>query len=271
MLISVRHTTRFRYATRAQYGIQSLRLTPPSFDGQRVVQWTLKAPGMEKAVSFLDSYGNIVHLVTYEGAHDEVEVTAAGLVETEDRAGVTAGLPEPAPKRVYLRETTLTAPDEAIRALAVDSRSDDTVAGMHKLMHAVRDAVDYTVGATEPQTTAAAALAAKKGVCQDHAHIFISAVRTLGMPARYVNGYLLDGAEGDAEAHHAWGEVWLEGLGWVGFDPANRVCPTDRYVRLAWGLDSVSAAPIRGRRRGGDAEVLDVVVQVEQQSAQQQN
>ncbi|MEI9898968.1 MAG: transglutaminase family protein [Hyphomicrobium sp.] len=79
--------------------------------------------------------------------------------------------------------------------------------------------------------------------CQDHAHIFLSAVRSMGMPARYVSGYVVTGAEGASEAQHAWAETFVDGLGWLGFDPANQLCPTDRYVRLACGLDSASAAP----------------------------
>jgi len=92
----------------------------------------------------------------------------------------------------------------------------------------------------------------------------------LGIPARYVGGYLLTGDEPRAyDANHAWAEAYVEDLGWVGFDPANGLCPTERYIRLACGLDASSAAPIRGTRRGGFEEVLDVVVEVQQQSAQQ--
>jgi transglutaminase-like putative cysteine protease len=133
----------------------------------------------------------------------------------------------------------------------------------------VRDRVEYVAGVTDAHTGAAEALADGKGVCQDHAHIFISAVRTLGIPARYVTGYLVLDAPSASEAHHAWAEAWVEGLGWVGFDVANRICPTERYVRLAAGLDAGYAAPIIGSRRGGSTEKLDVSVEVQQQSAQQ--
>ena len=112
--------------------------------------------------------------------------------------------------------------------------------------------VAYEVGVTNTHTTAADALKDGRGVCQDHAHVFISAARSLGIPARYVSGYLLAGTGDEpSDANHAWAEAWLDGLGWVGFDPANGVCPTDRYVRLASGLDAAFAAPIRGTRRGG--------------------
>jgi transglutaminase-like putative cysteine protease len=99
--------------------------------------------------------------------------------------------------------------------------------------------------------------------------VFISAARVLGVPARYVNGYFLSGTLAPSEAHHAWAEAWVDALGWVGFDPANGMCPTERYVRLACGLDAGTAAPIRGAQRGGESEALDVRVEVEQQDAQQ--
>ena len=180
------------------------------------------------------------------------------------------GLSEPAPVRVYLRETGTTRAGDAIRELANRSCPSPTLDGFHRLMHAVRDAVDYQIGATSEHTTADEAFTRGRGVCQDHAHIFIAAARALKVPARYVNGYFLSGAEQPAEAHHAWAEVWVDRFGWVGFDPANRVCPTDHYVRLATGLDSASAAPIRGARRGGTNEALDVIVEVQQQNCQQQ-
>jgi transglutaminase-like putative cysteine protease len=148
-------------------------------------------------------------------------------------------------------------------------RARDPIDRMHVLMNAVRDKVDYAIGVTNAHTSAAEALSDGQGVCQDHAHIFISAARVMGVPARYVNGYFLTETDEPSEAHHAWAEAYIEGLGWLGFDPANGICPTDQYVRLACGLDAGSAAPIRGTRRGGTDEVLDVLVEVQQQSAQQ--
>ena len=129
----------------------------------------------------------------------------------------------------------------------------------------MRDRVEYVAGATDARTGAAEALAAGKGVCQDHAHIFIAAARKLSVPARYVTGYLHVAGEAASAANHAWAEAWLEGLGWVGFDPANHICPTERYVRLACGFDAASAAPVTGTHRGGGVESLTVDVVVRQQ------
>lgn len=270
MLLSIKHRTTYRYDTEANYAIETLRLTPPTFDGQKVVSWSIAAPGIESAARFRDGFGNMCHLTALDKRHDSITIEACGVVETIDRIGVARGLPEPTPIRVYLRATPRTAADEAIKDLAKASKGGCRLDQLHRLMRAVRDAVAYEVGATTPHTSAADALADGKGVCQDHAHIFIAAARVLGIPARYVNGYFLAGTPDPSDAHHAWAEAWVDGLGWVGFDPANLICPTESYVRLATGLDAQTAAPIRGTRRGGENETLDVIVEVQQQSAQQQ-
>jgi transglutaminase-like putative cysteine protease len=269
MLISVRHVTRYVYTEPVGYTVQSLRLTPAPFKGQRIADWQVRVTGCPKPLEFRDGFGNAVQLITIGIPHSELTIEAAGTVETEDCNGVVAGLGKAIPPRVFLKETPQTRPDAAIRALAQLVRGAGAVERLHALVAAVRDRVEYVKGATDAHTGAAEALGDGKGVCQDHAHIFISAARTLGIPARYVTGYLvLDGPD-PASANHAWAEAHVDALGWVGFDVANRVCPTDRYVRLACGLDAGYAAPIAGSRRGGAGEALDVSVAVQQQSAQQ--
>jgi transglutaminase-like putative cysteine protease len=270
LLVSIGHVTRYSFAAPATYSIQCLRLTPPSFDAQQVLSWTIDMPNIDKAVRFRDCYGNISHLVVVAESHSEIAIRAKGTVDTRDRAGIARGLVEIAPARVYKRVTPRTVPDDAIKALCADIEEGEPLERMHKLMKEINGRIEYVVGATGTQTTAVDAMKNGKGVCQDHAHVFISAARVMGLPARYVNGYFLTDDKGPAEAHHAWAEVFINGLGWVGFDPANDICPTDRYVRLACGLDAGAAAPIRGNRRGGLQEVLDVTVEVQQQSTQQQ-
>jgi len=197
MLIEVRHVSTYAYGTTARYSIQSLRLTPPSFEGQHVLGWEIKAPGIEKALTFCDGFGNLAHLAALAANHDGITIEAGGVVETEDRAGIVRGLTDPAPVRVYLRETAKTRPDKGIRDLARSAGNRDTIDRLHALMRAVREAVAYEIGATHEHTNAAEALADGKGVCQDHAHVFISAARVLGVPARYVNGYFLAGTAED--------------------------------------------------------------------------
>lgn len=266
MLISVRHRTRYAYDTETRYSVQSLRVTPQSYPGQRVLEWKIDAPGIDKALEFRDCYGNIVHQITVTKPHSEVVVEVKGIVETADRAGIVSGNVEVAPVTVYLRVTPQTAASDEIIKLASAGADLDYLGRLHALMHATRDAIDYVPGTTDAHTSASEALTDAKGVCQDHAHVMIAAVRSLGQPARYVTGYLV----GEAEAGHAWVEAFVDGLGWVGFDPANRICPTDAYVRVAAGLDAASAAPVRGARRGGGKEGLEVAVEVMQQQAGQQ-
>lgn len=272
MIISIRHVTRYRYDTPARYNVQSLRLTPCDLESQRVLSWEIKVPGIEKSSRFRDGFGNIVNLTSLARAHDEITIEAAGVVETSDTAGVLRGFIEVAPTRVFERVTPLTAPDEAIRELANGVEGEDPISRLHSLMHAVRAAVKYEAGATSATTSAAQALKRGAGVCQDHAHVFISAARVLGYPARYVNGYFVASDDPDeiAEAAHAWAEAHVGAIGWIGFDPANGFCPTDRYVRVASGLDASSAAFVRGSRAGGREETLDVAVDVQQKQGNQQ-
>lgn len=269
MRIAIEHTSRYRYDAPASGSVQSLRLAPQSFDGHKVVTWTVACRPDYPLRQGRDGFGNITHLVVANPPHHEVEIVATGLVDTEDRAGVVQGLAETVPLRVFLRRTPLTEAGESIAALVDRLPRGETVAWLHALMAAIRGRVDYRTGVTDTATTAQEAFAAGHGVCQDHAHIFIAAARHAGLPARYVTGYLLiDGSE-PSVAHHAWSEIWVDGLGWVGFDVANLLCPTDRYVRLAAGLDALHAAPILGTRRGGTGERLTVEVRVQQSAGQQ--
>ncbi len=271
MRLSVRHTTRYRYDKPLANAMQQLRLTPEDGPAQKVVDWSIEAPGIERATTYKDAFGNQVHMVSASGSVEDVEITATGVVETMDTNGVLGHeLDVDVPPRVFTRVTPLTQSNQAIRKLASNAEVEDKIGGFHALMHAIRDKVDYKIGVTETHASAISALASAEGVCQDHAHIFIAAARSIGVPARYVSGYLLLEEEQASEAHHAWAEVLIEGLGWTGFDVSNAMCPTDRYVRLTAGLDSRSAAPIRGIRFGGLEENLHVEVDVVQAAFQQQ-
>jgi transglutaminase-like putative cysteine protease len=179
MRISIGHVSRYIYSEPTKYSILALRLTPPSFQGQRVIEWRVSAPGIDGVKPFRDGFGNMVHLASCTDEHSEVLIIAKGVVETEDRAGIVRGLADPAPLRVYRRMTSRTMPTDSIRALAQEAVTKPDIRGMHNLMHAVRDTIDYRIGATTAHTTAAEALAEGKGVCQDHAHVFIAAARSL--------------------------------------------------------------------------------------------
>ncbi|MEI2807893.1 transglutaminase family protein [Albidovulum sp.] len=267
MILTVAHRTAYRYDAPIRMAVQSLRLTPSEFAGQRLIDWQVAVEGGQKGAGFRDGAGDWIESWSLRGPADRVTVTVVGTVETADLAGLLTGHREAVNPAVYLRETQATRADgqlaELARAAAVET--GEPLARAHALSRLVAEAIAYRPGATEAHTTAAEAMALGEGVCQDHAHALIAAARVLGLPARYASGYLFATEDGAAhEAAHAWAEVWIEGLGWIGFDPANRSCPDDRYVRLGSGLDARDAAPIRGIAQGAGRETLDVTVAVGQ-------
>lgn len=267
MLLTVDHVTRYRYDPVVRAVVQSHRLTPSRFEGQRVVNWTVTVKGGEMGGAFRDGAGDWVQGWTVKGPVSEVEVHVQGTVETSDLAGVLRGHREMAPPLAYLNGTPATEADDALRALADSARHDDPLAHAHALAFAVAGAIAYRPGSTHSHTTAAQALAQGEGVCQDHAQALIACARYAGFPARYVSGYLFASEDGQPhEASHAWAELHVPGFGWIGFDPANRCCPDDRYIRLGSGLDASEAAPIKGIARGLGVESMDVTVAIQSQA-----
>ncbi|WP_309668295.1 transglutaminase family protein [Tabrizicola sp.] len=263
MRLSVDHVTHYNYDRPVRSVVQSHRLTPSVFQGQKAVDWAITVSGGTRGAEFRDGAGDLVQGWTVAGPVSQVTVTVRGIVDTEDMSGVLRGHKEVAKPDCYISATGPTRVDKALAALAQSVNADDPLALAHALMGAVSDAIAYKPGVTSAHTTAAEALALGEGVCQDHAHAMIALARVKGMPGRYVSGYLFADAAGTAhEAAHAWAEVFVTGLGWVGFDPANRCCPDARYIRLGSGADAQDAAPIRGIARGGGREELDVTVAI---------
>jgi transglutaminase-like putative cysteine protease len=264
MLLAVRHLTTYRYAQPIASVIQTLRLTPRAFDGLTVIRWRVRGDRARGMPSYVDGFGNLVHLHAINRPHQNSTVLVEGQVETQDTGGAVRGAPEPLPPAFFLRTTPLTEPDAAIAELAAEGARGGT---MHDrllaLMHAVHQRVAYQRGSTDAATSAASALANGSGVSQDHAHLLIAACRALDVPARYVAGYLWTGAHGeDRWASHAWVEAYLENDGWFGFDSANATPPSEAHIRISVGLDYWSAAPVRGFRRGEAEETLSVTVEV---------
>ncbi len=264
MKISVDHVSRYHYDPPVRSVVQSHRLTPAECENQRVLSWQIDLPGGQRGGGFIDGAGDQVQGWSIAGPVREVVVRVQGLVETSDCAGVLRGHRERLPPVAWLRKTAPTAADAALAALARSVSGSDGLSLAHALSEAVGAAIAYRPGVTHAHTTAAEALALGEGVCQDHAHALIACARLREMPARYVSGYLQANEDGSPhEAAHAWAEIWIEGLGWVGFDASNGCCPDDRYIRLGSGLDAREAAPIRGIARGRTVESLDVSVAVE--------
>jgi transglutaminase-like putative cysteine protease len=269
-MLKVSHTTTYSYEFAARGMIQSLRMFPSVFEGQIVHDWSVRVetpngPGIRGGL-FRDGAGDQVEGWSVRGPVSQVSVIVEGLVETKDLSGVLRGHREIVPPEVYLRDTgPVTQADAKITDLAMTAVSGKTtsLAKAHALSEACAKAIAYSSGTTHANTTAAEAVAQGAGVCQDHAHALIAMARAVGMSARYVSGYLHASEDGSLhEAAHAWGEVYVgEGLGWIGFDPANNCCPDDRYIRLGSGYNATDAAPIKGLALGGvGQESLDVSV-----------
>ena len=264
MRLRVDHVTRYTYDQPVRAVVQSHRLTPTRFDGQTTLDWQVTVSDGLKGGGFRDGSGDWVQSWSILGPVSQIEVAVRGIVETTDLTGVLRGNRESIPPVAWLAPTPPTEPDVALSELAAGVSGGDDLALAHALAAAVADAIAYRPGATDARTTAAEALVLGEGVCQDHAHIFIAAARSAGVPARYVSGYLRLDETDDQEAGHAWAEAWLPDLGWVGFDISNVQCPDDRYVRLASGLDYREAAPLTGLRRGFGNESMIVTLQVQQ-------
>lgn len=264
MKIRIDHTSRYQYDPAVRSVVQSHRLTPVTCDNQRIERWQVTVPGGIEGGTFTDGAGDQVSGWTVPGPVSEVLVKVHGIVETTDYAGVLRGHRERVPPVAWLRATSATAADAALTELARGISAPDALALGHAICAAVGRAIAYRPGVTHAHTTAAEALALGEGVCQDHAHAVIACARVRDLPARYVSGYLQASEDGSPhEAAHAWAEIWIAGLGWVGFDASNNCCPDERYVRLGCGFDARGAAPIRGIARGTTVESLDVSVAVE--------
>jgi transglutaminase-like putative cysteine protease len=263
MELVIRHQTIYHYSQPASRVALLLRLKPTVCDGQQLLHWQVTVNGEPVEAFPPNAYGDGEAYFQQPGPVSEIVVVAAGIVATLDRQGILSGQRAEPPLPVFLRQTPLTRPDAAILALADTLCGEGDIARLHALSDRVREAVAYRPGTTSTAFTAAQALAQGQGVCQDHAHLFVSAARTLGVPARYVAGYLLDSEDGSLlRETHGWAEAWVEGLGWVGFDPTNGICTTEQYVRLCCGLDAHDAAPVRGSVFGAANSAMDVDVRI---------
>lgn len=261
MRLTLSHRTVYRYQQAVKYTAQTLRLTPRRDGGQRVLAWSIQAPG--RRAEQVDAHGNIMHLLTLEEPHREIAILVAGAVEIADVEDIMRHEETLSPL-AYLAPTALTAPDHEIAALArkhLEGRGP-LRRRVYDLATGVYDRVRYRPGTTSVEDPAGAALARGEGVCQDQAHVLIACCRTAGIPARYVSGYLCSGAaDGGGTASHAWVEVWLsDEQGWHGIDVTHKEPAGRRHCRLAIGRDYLDAAPVRGVRRGGGREVMDVSV-----------
>ena len=263
MPLSIRHETVYRYTSPLTYTIQQLRLTPRAEPHQHVLSWHFDTSG--RRYSFTDAFGNLSHMLTVTGNHDEIRIVVEGTVDITplDRGRLA---PDNAfSPLVFTVPTRLTEPTEAViefaqRYLRHGAHSNDLL----ELAQAIDGAVAYQGGATVVTSTATDALRLGQGVCQDHAHLFLACCHVHHIPARYVSGYIDPGNTHHAESH-AWIDVWVDEAdfsGWVSIDVTHARFTDGAHCRLAVGRDYDSAAPVRGMRHGGGTESLSVRVNV---------
>ena len=266
MRLRVDHETRYTYDAPVSYGLQQVRMRPKDSRGQKVLDWTITVEGGATELCYDDHNGNRVDLIGIEPGRTETSIRCVGLVENTEGDGVLGKHQGFLPLWHFKRSSPLTRAGEGVRKLVAGLGDCDIaqVSTGHALSAAILDTVGYEGGNTHSGTTAEEAITGGTGVCQDHAHIFCSAARLMGLPARYVSGYIMMNDRVEQDASHAWAEAFFEGLGWVGFDISNGYSPDERYIRVATGIDFREAAPINGMRMGGSDEGVLVTLKVEQ-------
>jgi len=266
MHLKVSHTTSYHYDAPVPYALQQLRLRPKSRHDQMVLSWSVTVQGGQRQVSFEDEHANTVDLISFDAGVHDVIIQCQGEVDVTDTHGVIGQHTGFVPLWLFQRSTPLTAVGPRVRGLVAGvERRDDPLEQLHALSTHVLDSVPYSTDQTSADLTVEQVLAAGHGVCQDHAHVFIAAARSLGFPARYVSGYLMINDRVHQDASHAWAEVNVTGLGWIGFDVSNGISPDARYVRVATALDYLGAAPVSGMRYGQASENMLVKLQISQQ------
>ena len=267
MRLSIHHLTRYYFDEPVSHALQRLRLTPKSTSGQRIVEWSMAFEGARVEAEYDDQNHNRTTLIAVLPGTRELTVTCTGVIETADNAGVIGRHAGHLPLWHFLDQTVATRPGPRLRQLVAGLPvEDDTVATLHRLSGQVAESVEYAAGHTDVETSAEEALGNGRGVCQDHAQIFVASARMLGVPARYVSGYLMMNDRIEQEAGHAWAEAHVDGLGWVGFDVSNGISPDQRYVRVATGRDYREAAPVTGISYGARDHAMHVRLAVEQQA-----
>jgi transglutaminase-like putative cysteine protease len=266
MLLRVEHTTEFVYDGPIAEAYTELRLRPREGGGQHCTAFrlTTEPPGL-RVRAYRDHFGNDVHHFDVVESHERLVVTAVSEVMTPESFVNGRSAPTPLELHDYLHATSYAPFAEGVRDFtARHAGNEGGAARARELMAGVRGELVYEPGSTDVQTRADEVLALGRGVCQDFAHVFLAACRSVGIPARYVSGYLYDPKlEGDDAASHAWVDVWDEEAGWVALDPTHDREQTSAYVRVAVGRDYADVPPTRGVYKGNAGETLSVRVRLQ--------
>lgn len=275
--LRIKHMTGFHYGGDVTASYNEARMLPVSSDGQLVLYSSLEISPMSSQHAYVDYWDSRVSSFEILTPHKELSLTATSLVEVRPRAHNTdpvgwaelAIAAERATSTVeQLKQTRRTDPPDEVIAMAreIADRSSDVCVAAHEISTAIGRAVQYRQGVTGVHSTAKEAWQQRKGVCQDIAHLAIGALRSVGIPARYVSGYLHpkpDAAIGETVAgeSHAWVE-WFCGSQWRGHDPTNLIDIGDRHVLVGRGRDYNDVPPLRGVYAGPFGSTLFVKVEI---------
>jgi transglutaminase-like putative cysteine protease len=285
MEICIRHVTRFRYRAPVSESVMEVRLHPRCEGIQECADFELHLDPPARQFAHQDYLGNIIHSFDIPGGHRQLTITARGCVEMAPPAPLPPALPPDAWQALdreialgdyyeALAPSVFVTPSALLLELAKEwdiRRRDDPLTLLHEITTRIYRAFKYLPEATQVDSTIDHALGIRGGVCQDFTHIMLALGRQVGIPCRYVSGYLFhrvkDQDRAAEDAMHAWVEAWLPGLGWVGFDPTNNTLAGPRHIRVAVGRDYADVPPTRGVFRGNGDSELSVAVQVYQAGA----
>ena len=265
MRLSIDHRTTYRFTAPQGRIVQLLRMTPANTHDQTVADWHISVDCDARLRQHRDGFGNLTTMLYAEGPLDRIEIAVSGDVVTSHSDGILHGTFEPLPPALFLRTTPATLADAALEAFARDIMGSRVpLAGLHAINDALCRRFTRSVTRPEPGVTAAQAFARETATPRDLAQMFVACARVLGVPARYVTGYC-DLQDGRRATAHGWADAWVEGLGWVGFDPMLGLSPEEHHVRVAVALDAAGSSPVAGSRLGEGEEELDVEVKVSAQ------
>ena len=275
------HTTTYRYEQPVSQSLSEARLTPRSFGRQHAIESGIVVqPDFATLSTRRDYFGNDVSTIAVFGTHDRFVVTATSLVETgAPPSGEFPTVPWEAardlmavptdPESIAASEFIFESPYVPwVKAVADYARPTfqpgrPLVESLRELKHRVHDEFVYKPESTSIEIPLQEVMDKRHGVCQDFAHVMIGAIRSVGLAARYVSGYLRSGADVQgAEASHAWVSAYVPGAGWLDFDPTNDVMPTDGHVTVGWGRDYGDVTPVKGVALGGGGQTVAVEVRV---------
>jgi transglutaminase-like putative cysteine protease len=275
------HTTRYLYDAAVSQCQSEVRLTPRALPWQSLLESKIQAaPAPAASQSHKDYFGNDVTTFTILERHDRFSIVATNVVDVLPRDTPPRDLPwedvrdeltaHHRPETLEAFEFVFDSPfvaaatELAAYAAASFSAGRPLLEAVDHLSHRIHVDFKYQPSATRIDTPLLDTLKARRGVCQDFAHVMIGALRSLRLPARYVSGYLRSGADYQgAEASHAWVSVYLPGSGWIDVDPTNDVRPGTGHVTLGWGRDYGDVAPVKGIALGGGHQAVEVEVRVE--------